>query len=218
MSAETSAHQRGMSQNGAGHWANGTSSYQPNLGTSWPLAWDDRRQILTHYYTDIHIRDGDNANALQTPEYRWAPLWSSRSGDSANPMSLCSGGPNGFSAWIQNSSVKKWSPGSFDLGVKSGPSWATSASSHPGLASVVAEGGTITETLILYPPVGTAAGPYTISLNMYTFSPNTPNVKQWFSNRESAPRTWPTLDFQVKVIGPCRFSYLPAIQGSGVTQ
>ena len=217
----TNAHQRGMSQNGAGRWARGSSSYRPAVGAPWPLTWEDRRQILTHYYTDIHIRDANNANALQTPQYRWDPLWISRSGDSANPMSLCSGGPNAFTVWIQNSGVLAWSPqNTFDLGVKSGPPWtsAASASSPQGLASVVAEGDTITETIVLYPPAGAAAGPYIVSLDMYSFSPNTPDIRQWFSDREPSPRTWPTLDLQVKVKGPCRFSYLPAIQGSGVAQ
>ncbi|MBI3959561.1 MAG: SpoIID/LytB domain-containing protein [Chloroflexi bacterium] len=219
--ATVQAHQRGMSQDGAGRWARGTSSYRPDAGTPWPLAWDDRRQILTHYYTDIHVRDGGNTNALQTPQYRWVPLWASRSGENGAPISLCSGGPNALSVWIQNSGVLAWTPqSSFDLGVKSGPSWtsAASASSPQGLTAVVAEGGTITETIVLYPPAGTAAGPYTVSLDMYYISPNSPDFKQWFSDREAQPRIWPTLDFQVKIVGPCRFSYLPAIQGAGVTQ
>ena len=195
------------------------ASYQPNLGTPWPLAWDDRRQILTHYYTDIHIRDAGSANALQTPQYRWLPLWLSRIDSSAASISFCSGGPNAFSVWVQNSGVQSWTPSAqqdFALGVKGGPTWATTAVSQ-GLASAVAPGDTMTRTLTLYPPQG-ITGSYALSLDVYSFSPNTPNVKNWFSNSEPSPRIWPTLDLQVSVTGPCRYSYLPAIQGSGVTQ
>lgn len=217
--ATDQAHQRGLSQKGAGRWANGTSSYRQGQGDPWPVAWDDRRQILTHYYTGIHIRDGDNANALQTPQYRWLPLWLSRIDSSAASVSFCSGGPNAFSVWVQNSGVQSWTPSSqqnFALGVKSGPTWATASISHD-LASAVAPGDTITRTLTLYPPAG-VTGSYAISLDMYSFSPNTPNVKNWFGNSEPQPRTWPTLDLQVSVIGPCRYSFLPAVQTGGVTQ
>ncbi len=66
------AHQRGLSQHGAGRWARGSSSYRPGVGTPWSVHWGDNRQILTHYYTSIHIRDANSTRL--TPDWRWVPL------------------------------------------------------------------------------------------------------------------------------------------------
>lgn len=76
----------GMSSKGASRWAFGhTSSVGPvattqpsypgdanGLGNFWPVQYDEAYQILTHYYTGVHIRDG--AGNLKTPAYRWNAL------------------------------------------------------------------------------------------------------------------------------------------------
>jgi len=76
----------GMSSRGASRWGFGhTSSRGPDYETSpnyphdsngdgdfWSVRYDWARQILTHYYTGIHIRDA--SGTILTPAYRWVPL------------------------------------------------------------------------------------------------------------------------------------------------
>jgi hypothetical protein len=84
--AATGAHQRGLSQNGASRWARGSSSYQPPpAGARWAVSWPDRYQLLTHYYTGIHMRDANNGNAILTPPRRFAVL-SVNGGPASNPV------------------------------------------------------------------------------------------------------------------------------------
>ncbi len=61
----TSPSQLGLPQINSNHWATG-ENHGENL-TPW-----NYRQILTHYYTGIHIRNA--SNTILTPEYRWNPL------------------------------------------------------------------------------------------------------------------------------------------------
>ena len=58
----------GMGQWGAQRWAMGLS----DNGTQYQK-WESYQQILTHYYTGIHLRDTDG-NRI-TPEYRWNAHW-----------------------------------------------------------------------------------------------------------------------------------------------
>jgi len=76
----------GMSSKGASRWGFGhTSSWgpvardDPNYphdingdGDFWSASYDHAVQILTHYYTGIHLRDA--SDAIVTPAYRWLPL------------------------------------------------------------------------------------------------------------------------------------------------
>lgn len=71
----------GMSSKGISRWAFGHTSSrgpvavgQPNYphddggnGDFWPVRLDDAAQLLTHYYTGIHLRDAGNGNAVKTP-------------------------------------------------------------------------------------------------------------------------------------------------------
>jgi len=79
-------HGHGMSQNGAGRWARGSQSFQCDpypapcepppdpLISAWSVQWNRVEQILTHYYTGIHIRDANAVNNILTPNRRWVPL------------------------------------------------------------------------------------------------------------------------------------------------
>lgn len=77
----------GMSSKGASRWSFGhTSSWGPvavddpnyphdvnGLGDFWSVYFAEAAQILTHYYTGVHLRDAESL-AVFTPNYRWNPL------------------------------------------------------------------------------------------------------------------------------------------------
>ena len=98
----------GMSSKGVSRWSFGhTSSRGPvasgdppyphdinGNGEFWSVRWVHSPQILTHYYTGVHIRDANSGNAIVTPAYRWVPLrmeWSTQDGGA--PSSLCRNQP-----------------------------------------------------------------------------------------------------------------------------
>lgn len=74
--ADTSLHWNGLNQKGASRWARGNPQYNANdpSGPPWSVAWQNPLQILTHYYTDIHVRDADANNTILTPNRRWSAL------------------------------------------------------------------------------------------------------------------------------------------------
>jgi hypothetical protein len=65
--------QFGMSQQGASRWERGNICFTGNPRDPWSVQWSRAEQILTHYYTRIHIRSIDN-DEVQTPSLRWNPL------------------------------------------------------------------------------------------------------------------------------------------------
>lgn len=109
----------GMSSKGASRWSFGhTSSRGPvavgtpgyphdadGLGEFWRVRWEDAFQILTHYYTGIHVRDADNLATLLTPDDRWAPL------DLVMPTAGCLQRGLPVDITIQNSGVSTWQEG-----------------------------------------------------------------------------------------------------------
>jgi hypothetical protein len=87
----------GMSSRGAARWSFGHTSSRgpaavseehcpsvlglvPDLngdGQCWSVRYPQAVQILTHYYTDVQVRDATNTNPttnIVTPTYRWTPL------------------------------------------------------------------------------------------------------------------------------------------------
>ncbi|MCB9137213.1 MAG: hypothetical protein H6642_02560 [Caldilineaceae bacterium] len=120
----TNAHERGYSQNGASRWANGNRTSDPNgdLG-AWPVQWTTPAQILTHYYTGIHIRDANSGNAILTPTRRWVPLRIAQLNTPTDTIRLCDNGPTTLIVTVQNTGVYNWGPEAFDLSYQ--PAWST---------------------------------------------------------------------------------------------
>lgn len=136
----------GASQNGSQRWMSGENL---EIGAELSVCWSNYKQILTHYFSGVHLRDGNNANTILTPQYRWVPLWLSRYPSNGQPMTICSGASHQITVRIQNSGTLTWTPAaSFDLGVRT--PWngvsAASFSSPQGLPAEVAVGKDITKT------------------------------------------------------------------------
>ena len=165
----------GMSSKGVSRWSFGhTSSRGPAAATDpnyphdadgygdfWNVRWEDARQILTHYYTNIHIRDANAGNARKTPIYRWAPLqitWSTTDGQA--PTTLCIGTVTPVVAWIQNTGTETWaSGGSITFSYREFPGQQVQAA-DVGYAyplQPVAPGATYTATLF-YTPASVTPG------------------------------------------------------------
>jgi hypothetical protein len=105
----------GMSSKGASRWSFGhTSSRGPvaandaqyphdvqGFGDFWSVRWDDAFQILTHYYTGIHIRDANNPATALTPAYRWVPL-------QTGLLFACAGRDSTVTVTVQNTGTVAW--------------------------------------------------------------------------------------------------------------
>jgi hypothetical protein len=64
-----------MSQDGAGRWTRGDQCYDPDQSLPWSVRWTRMEQILYHYFTDVHLRDGNmRVVAPLSPPNRWDPL------------------------------------------------------------------------------------------------------------------------------------------------
>ena len=92
----------------------GIGSYTKGLGDFWSVKWERAEQILTHYYTGIHIRDANNNNQRQTAGYRWVPLlleWTSvaqQASSNGESQRLCIGSSYRLSFVIQNTGTVPW--------------------------------------------------------------------------------------------------------------
>lgn len=105
----------GMSSRGASRWGFGhTSSRGPDEVTSphyphdsngdgdfWSVRYDRAEQILTHYYTGIHIRDASGAQL--TSAYRWNALQVNNA-----PTQVPPGHTSYVSVWLQNTGTASW--------------------------------------------------------------------------------------------------------------
>lgn len=114
----------GMSSKGASRWSFGhTSSRGPvaagdgryphdvdGLGEFWSVRWEEAFQILTHYYTAIHVRDANNPAAILTPDDRWVPLQLSM------PTTGCLNHGLPVAITIQNSGPSAWDTAEVRLG------------------------------------------------------------------------------------------------------
>ncbi len=105
--ANNYGHQRGMSQEGASRWARGNRcSYAGTGDEPWSVRWDDARQILTHYYTGIQLRN--SAGAQLTPDYRWTPLEIDWRSNGVNPPLLQPGETRTITFTVQNTGIYTW--------------------------------------------------------------------------------------------------------------
>jgi len=204
----TGAHQRGMSQNGTNRWAHGNSSH---LGTStdWSVRWDEAAQILTHYYTGIHLRDAANNDQQLTPDYRWNLLdvsWAEAGCPDIIPENgVCTG-----TFLIQNTGVAAWNSGRifFDhYTLAEQANRTTNALINPtGINATALPGEVVTVTAAISPPAGAATGSrQTIRFDMAYAENDTVN---YFSEREPG-RPWYTYDVK-SCVGYCA-TYLPLV-------
>lgn len=222
----------GMGSAGASRWGYGhTSEYnRDDLGDPWSVRWGDYPsnidwrgglQILTHYYTGIHLRD--ESGTIITPEYRWVPLhidW--HTPNNIIPiMEPGTGYPVTFQ--IQNTGIITWSGvGQFALihngwDVVNTQQQAKDTKRHTllDITEPVPPGEIVEESLTLYPPTPPERGAtYQLRFEMALwYFPH----EDWlgFSEAEIG-YTWPTYDVKVCVAGPCQKQvYLPLI-GSGL--
>jgi hypothetical protein len=84
----------GLPQKNANHWATGLN--HDDFLPQW-----NYRQILTHYYTGIHLQD--TTGAVLTPDYRWNPLVVDWGGGSTTPPVMTPNSSYNVSLIYQNS-------------------------------------------------------------------------------------------------------------------
>ena len=168
--AEDFGHGVGMSQEGASRWARGHEcSYagapvkgDNDPGGPWRLTWN-RDQILTHYYTGVHLR-GQNRNRL-TPDYRWNPLdvfW----GTPENQLpSLTYPKSYPFEMRIQNTGTVTWMTGMVGVVQR----WTNGEGVYQSAASKemsLAPGETLITPITLTTQILPGAGMYTLSVDL----------------------------------------------------
>lgn len=208
----------GMSSRGARRWAYGYQRYIPNTNSTvdrWNVRWDDSFQILTHYYTGIHLRDANNPSATVSaiPDARWVPLnvhWYTENGNS--PEDLCVGGAIPLEIWVQNTGTSTWaSGGSIVMGYEELPGQqvqaATNGTAYP--LQPIAPGETYTATLIYQAPSGVADG-HIVAPRFEMLQGTTP-----FSQLEVG-KSWPDYSAQI-TMRDCEQVYLPLVHNSTVT-
>ncbi len=186
-----SGHGHGLSQKGAGRWARGNLSYNINndLG-AWSVSWPNRTQILTHYYTAIHVRDAGSSNAIQTPNRRFDVLWTQWARPSGYPTGLCSR----VDLWLHNTGTSTWSPA--EIGV--GYCWGATCTMAGYLPRQVLPG----KDLLIPLTVGPGAG--YLYIDLY-YKPAGQGSPTWFGS------AWPRQFIgNFTVVRSCR--YLPAIE------
>jgi len=211
--AATNAHQRGMSQGGLNRWILGNSS-QYGSGTPWSVQWNGKPEyILTHYYTNIHIRN-QNGERL-TPEYRWVPLqidWHTAGNDI--PI-MYHGNDYPVTFEVQNTGVITWiGTGQIALiyhGWELPDQQIAEVYRLLDVTRPVPPGGAITDSITLHPPTppnpGTA---YQLRFEMGLWR-DPPD--DWVGFGEAEPGyPWPTYDVTVCVGGPCQEQvFLPMV-------
>ena len=209
-------HGHGMSQGGAGRWARGSSSYRcdpypapcpppvPSVPFfAWSVSWPDRFQILTHYYTGVHVRNaGTSNNPVLTPPWRGNVLqvkWSRPGGDSAG---ICSR----IEVWLQNTGITTWyGANGVSSKVGLGYCWNGGACVPAGyLPSNVALGGDLWATLVV--PPGSGNGELQIAVYR----------QEWYGYYWSAPiwfsPDWPRQGIGTFSAGPTYCTRLPLIK------
>lgn len=192
-------HGRGLSQYGASRWARGNTCGDTRYTCApWSVQWLRYEQILTHYYTAIHIRDA-NGTPL-TPEYRWNAL----SQSVPSPMYYQS---YVASIRLQNTSAYTWDSyyyiGYRWLNTDGSPVSETYAASRVAVGAL-APGADGTYTVSVQPPTLARPRPLILQWDM-VYAPlwNLPGY--WF--RDAG---WPTQDATVCVGGYCQ-AFLPLV-------
>lgn len=206
--ANNFGHRRGMSQEGASRWVRGNQcSYASAGDVPWSVRWEHAEQVLTHYYTGIHIR---NANGTRlTPQWRWAPLevnW--HTPDNRIPI-MYHGRNYHVTFRVQNTGTTTW-PGTGQVYLWF-HGWEQTKLEGAKTPSLVTPGGVRDETISLYPPSALHPGtPYRLQFEMFLkgdyedvgFSENEPG------------RPWYTYDVMVCVDGPCKV-FAPLVLKNG---
>jgi hypothetical protein len=207
----------GMGSMGAARWAYGNLSPY-GISNDWSVQWRAVEQILTHYYTQIHIRNA--AGERLTPEYRWVPLqidW--HTADNAIPI-MEPGTIYSVTFKIQNTGVITW-PGNDQVMFKhhgwelSDGQLALSAAVGPqavALTDPVPPGETVDVELNLYPsPPPQPGTAYTMRFEMWQWV--TEGAGDWVGFSEVEPGyPWPTYDVMLCVGGPCQEQvFLPLV-------
>ncbi len=104
-----SGNRYGMSQNGASRWTRGDKcALEKNGGEPWNVKWTRPEQILFHYYTGVHLRDADNANAILSPDWRWNPLQIDWRTANYQPPAMIAGTVNTYKVQLQNTGIYAW--------------------------------------------------------------------------------------------------------------
>ena len=102
----------GLAQNGSHYWASG---HDPTPNDPLHPRWSHYEQILAHYYTRIHLRDGNGSQL--TSAYRWNALQINNA-----PTQVPPGHTSYVSVWVQNTGTASW----FGSGDPMAPSHALS--------------------------------------------------------------------------------------------
>lgn len=209
-------HGHGLSQKGASRWARGNLSFNLNrdLG-AWSVRWERVEQILTHYYTGVHIRDAGANNARLTPSYRWTPLQINWGAPDQRPPIMYRGAPYPVAVKVQNIGVADWVCGHPNVSYELRYRWAKAGRGEvvgSGSASVCGTpkgdpSPTVNLTIQNIPNWG--PGAYTIRFDIFVTSASG-NV--WFRDYG-----WPSYDVSVCVDGPCKV-YLPLALKRGSEQ
>jgi hypothetical protein len=213
-------HGVGMSQNGAGRWARGSSSYhcepypapceplpsQPH--TRWSVTWTGYDQILTHYYTGIQIRDAEAGNARRSATLRWLPLKITSAGQQVTK--LCAGSETvQLTVWMQNNGADDWVYGSSAVLLEHSGE-AVSAFVPPqalATAAVVKPGGTYTATVSLTTIPSFPVAEHDFYLDMFSYS-----TGHWFSDPTFQNPAWPKYKLTLPVESCTNQAYLPYIK------
>ena len=204
----TNSHQRGFSQNGASRWANGNLTSNPagDKG-AWSVRWGEPHQILTHYYTGIHIRDANAVNnVVKTPERRWVPLSIFGLSNPDQSRTLCKNRTNGFVVEVQNTGILAWGPDSFELSYR--PSWSATSDQTVNTANLlpaVDPGASTSRYVTIEVPGYVVPGPYTIELDMRVLVNQ--SDYEWFSDDG-----WYRYPINVAVVEDCQQLFLPIVQ------
>jgi len=186
----------GMSSRGASRWGFGhTSSWGPDYegsayyphdkngdGAFWSVRYDNSFQILTHYYTRIHIRD-TNGNIL-TPAWRGNVLQVKWSRPIGYPDGICSR----IEVWLQNTGTGVWygaDQGYYGQQVGIGYCWNGTCAKAGYLPRTIESGRALWVTLIVPPWSGSGE----LQIDLY---------RQWFY--ESNP-TWFGYAWPHQVVG-----------------
>ncbi len=177
-------HGRGMSQKGTSRWARGNLSFNINndLG-AWSVSWPDRFQILTHYYTGIHVRNAASPdNAILTPQRRFAVINASVNGRSLGEVTarVCAHQVYALTVVLQNTGTVSWYASDTGLGY----CWGDTCTRWGLLPQSVAPGATVALTIPIQPGAGR------LSVDLYYQNGWWPYAYQWFSAGVSGDRPW----------------------------
>lgn len=209
------SHHRGLSQNGASRWANGNLTSHPAGDKGrWSVQWNDPFQILTHYYTDVHVRDASAGNARKTATDRWLPLKITVNGQEVS--ALCAGSRYvPLTIWLQNNGINEWVYG-YPVVLREHPdalSAAGSLSPDGATTTLVRPGETYTATVSLTTVPTSPAAAYDFYLDMYSFQAN-----RWFSETDYQNPSWPKYKLTLSIVACDKRVYLPALQAGPAAQ